>query len=328
MQANLVIYNSYIDILFKTKQKAKVVMDTLSIMFEDELTPNISTFNTIINNCVEMDNLRYMERVIVVMDENNVQPDTITFNSMLKLAVKYNYDEYLAFALYKVFIKDYGVKPDRYTLSLLLDIQLHNGDVQGAHDTVDLWISLRREVTPLVYMQFLEAERDACKETRDPESVKRALATLTLMEQRVVLHPLDYARIIETTAPSYPKDALLIYEEVLHHFNREYRPNRECLRVLFSKCENAEDRNRVKNLLFYGRDVRKGIDLNSVEPILKCQSCHINHKTMNVRECNICTCVLCLKCTENHMYIREEPRSHTNGHEHHIQTFYCPNCVT
>lgn len=121
----VVVYNSILDLLVSQKDTDKVDNIFESFTKQDNVKPDIITFNTIIKGSCKKKNLDHAMIYFRKIKDFNLKPNRITYNTLLDVSVKIEKMNN-ALSLIEEMHKD-DILPDSYTYSIILNgLRLNN----------------------------------------------------------------------------------------------------------------------------------------------------------------------------------------------------------
>lgn len=135
-QRDVVIYNSFIDlyVYLGSNERAKAVYER--VLADDDVKPDQVTFNTLIKGSCKNKELDSALVFLEHMKKQAIKPNRITYNSLMDLAVKLQ-DMKQALAFLEDMRRD-EIAPDGYTYSIILNgLKINNSSSDVVRTTIE-----------------------------------------------------------------------------------------------------------------------------------------------------------------------------------------------
>jgi len=119
IEKDIIMFNSLIDILISMNENQRAHEVYRDLIDEPSIQPDQITFNTLIKGCCKVRNFDQALTYFKEMRQHDIKPNRITFNSIMDLAVKI---QDLSSCLYFVDeMNNDEISPDGYTYSIILN---------------------------------------------------------------------------------------------------------------------------------------------------------------------------------------------------------------
>ena len=133
---SVVLYNSIIDVLVNQGDIKKADEIFNEVTQSEDLQPDQITFNTLIKGCYKNKDIDNAIKYYMLMKEHKLTPNRITYNSLMDLAVKVEKMD-KAFLLLKEMQKD-NITADGFTYSIILNgLKINNSGVTLVQNSLE-----------------------------------------------------------------------------------------------------------------------------------------------------------------------------------------------
>lgn len=135
-EKSVVLYNSIIDVLVNQGDINKADEIFKEVQESEDMQPDQITFNTLIKGCYKNKDIDNAIKYYMLMKENELTPNRITYNSLMDLAVKVEKMD-KAFLLLKEMQKD-NITADGFTYSIILNgLKINNSGVTLVQNSLE-----------------------------------------------------------------------------------------------------------------------------------------------------------------------------------------------
>lgn len=146
---NVVLCTTLIKAYSKVNDLPKALEIYEKMKSDSKTQPNKITFNSIIDACIRLNNLKEAELIFTEMTEFNVKPDLITFSTMIKGCLKFKYPT-KAISIIDIMINA-EVYPDEIVLNSVLDCCERSNSLELAIKVFNYFNKLKLKPSSISY---------------------------------------------------------------------------------------------------------------------------------------------------------------------------------